>query len=176
MIDEPVNWSYSLYTTENPMIAGQSNHRFVHTQATSRGGTSGVYLFSAETLQIDTTSRSFYPAANWLRADDKGVFEKYPNHWHFTTISGKAQVCRFATVINTHTLKYPAKDPEILPDRRIKVGGRLINANLESNGTPLSFIRSTQEKASITHKGEATVVNGNGYETVMRGTMSGLEI
>ena len=110
-------------------------------------------------MQTDTTSRFFYPAVNWLRADDKGVFKKYPNHWHFTATSEKAQVYRFATVINTHALKYPAKDPEILSD-----------------GAPSFFIRSTQEKVNITYKGEATVINEDGYETVMRDTVPELEI
>ena len=174
--DEPVNWSYLLHTTENPMTVDKSNHRFVHIQATNRGGASDAYLFSTGTLQTDTTSRFFYPAVNWLRADDKGVFKKYPNHWHFTATSEKAQVYRFATVINTHALKYPAKDPEILSDGRIKVGGWLISVNLKSDGAPSFFIRSTQEKVNITYKGEATVINEDGYETVMRDTVPELEI
>ena len=174
--DEPVNWSYLLHTTENHMTVDKSNHRFVHIQATNRGGASDAYLFSTGTLQTDTTSRFFYPAVNWLRADDKGVFKKYPNHWHFTATSEKAQVYRFATVINTHALKYPAKDPEILSDGRIKVGGWLISVNLKSDGAPSFFIRSTQEKVNITYKGEATVINEDGYETVMRDTVPELEI
>ena len=44
--DEPVNWSFLLHTTENPMTVDQSNHRFVHIQATNRGGASDAYLFS----------------------------------------------------------------------------------------------------------------------------------
>ena len=158
------------------MTVNKSNNRFVHIQATNRGGASDAYLFSTGTLQTDTTSRFFYPAVNWLRADDKGVFKKYPNHWHFTATSEKAQVYRFATVINTHALKYPAKDPEILSDGRIKVGGWLISVNLKSDGAPSFFIRSTQEKVNITYKGEATVINEDGYETVMRDTVPELEI
>ena len=88
----------------------------------------------------------------------------------------RAQVYRFATVINTHALKYPAKDPEILSDGRIKVGGWLISVNLKSDGAPSFFIRSTQEKVNITYKGEATVINEDGYETVMRDTVPELEI
>lgn len=174
--DEPVNWNYLLHTTANPMTVNKSNNRFVHIQATNRGGASDAYLFSTGTLQTDTTSRFFYPAVNWLRADDKGVFKKYPNHWHFTATSEKAQVYRFATIINTHALKYPAKDPEILSDGRIKVGGWLISVNLKSDGAPSFFIRSTQEKVNITYKGEATVINEDGYETVMRDTVPELEI
>ena len=106
----------------------------------------------------------------------QGKAVKYPNHWHFTATSEKAQVYRFATIINTHALKYPAKDPEILSDGRIKVGGWLISVNLKSDGAPSFFIRSTQEKVNITYKGEATVINEDGYETVMRDTVPELEI
>ena len=174
--DEPVNWNYLLHTTANPMTVNKSDNRFVHIQATNRGGASDAYLFSSGTLQTDTTSSFFYPAENWLRADDKGNFKKYPNHWHFTATSEKAQVYRFATIINTHALKYPAKDPEILSDGRIKVGGWLISVNLKPNGAPSFFIRSTKENVNITYKGEATIVNEDGYETVMRDTLPELEI
>lgn len=55
--DEPVNWNYLLHTTANPMTVNKSNNRFVHIQATNRGGASDAYLFSTGTLQTDTTSR-----------------------------------------------------------------------------------------------------------------------
>ena len=174
--DEPVNWNYLLHTTANPMTVNKSDNRFVHIQATNRGGASDAYLFSSGALQTDTTSRFFYPAENWLRADDKGNFKKYPNHWHFTATSEKSQVYRFATIINTHALKYPAKDPEILSDGRIKVGGWLISVNLKPNGAPSFFIRSTKENVNITYKGEATIVSEDGYETVMRDELPELEI
>lgn len=83
---------------------------------------------------------------------------------------------RFATIINTHALKYPAKDPEILSDGRIKVGGWLISVNLKPNGAPSFFIRSTKENVNITYKGEATIVSEDGYETVMRDELPELEI
>ena len=35
---------------------------------------------------------------NWLRADSKGNFAPYANHWHFTATSSKQKVYRFATV------------------------------------------------------------------------------
>lgn len=78
----------------------------------------------------------FVPAHNWLRADDKGNFKKYPNHYHFTAKSEKSKVYRFGTIINTHAVKYPAKAPEILEDGRIKAGGWLISVNLKAEGAP----------------------------------------
>ena len=173
---EPVTWSYLLHTTANPMSVNKANNKFVHIQATNRGGASDAYLFSTGTLQTDTTSQFFYPAVNWLRADDKGNFAKYPNHWHFTATSEKSKVYRFATIINTHALKYPSKDPEILSDGRIKAGGWLISVNLKAEGGPSFFIRSTKEDVNITYKGQATIISENGYETTMNDVLPELEI
>lgn len=173
---EPVTWSYLLHTTANPMSIDKSNKQFVHIQATNRGGASDAYLFSTGTLQTDTTSRFFHPAENWLRADDKGNFKKYPNHWHFTATSQKSKVYRFATVINTHAQKYPSKAPEILSDGRIKAGGWLISVNLKAEGGPSFFLRSTKEDVNIIYKGQATVINENGYETIMVDVLPELEI
>lgn len=174
---EPADYTFMLHTTAQPMTVDTSNPRFVHVQGLSgRGGASDAYIFSTGTLQTDTTSQFFVPPVNWLRADDKGKFKKYPNHWHFTAKSEKAKVYRFATIINTHALKYPAKDPEILSDGRIKAGGWLISVNVSANGAPSFFIRSTKDDVSITYKGEETVVNENGYVTTMRDVVPDLEI
>lgn len=173
--EEPVTWSYLLHTTANPMKISKAG-KFVHIQATNKGGASDAYLFASGELQTDTTSQFFVPAVNWLRADDKGNFKPYPNHWHFTATSGKSKVYRFATIINTHALKYPSKNPEILSDGRIKAGGWLISVNLDTNGTPSFFIRSTKDKVSISYKGQETIVNENGYETTMTDVVPDLEI
>lgn len=115
---------------------------------------------------------------NWLRADDKGVFKPYANHWHFTATSEKAQVYRFATIINTHALKHPAKAPEILSDGRIKAGGWLIKMNISAEGAPMFFIRNTKKEdpVSISYKGEATLINENDYETTLTDVVPDLEI
>ena len=174
---KPADYTFMLHTTAQPMTVDTSNPRFVHVQGLSgRGGASDAYIFSTGTLQTDTTSQFFVPPVNWLRADDKGKFKKYPNHWHFTAKSEKAKVYRFATIINTHALKYPAKDPEILSDGRIKAGGWLISVNVSASGAPSFFIRSTKDDVSITYKGEETVVNENGYVTTMRDVVPDLEI
>ena len=167
-----------LHTVAEPMTVDQNNGKYVHVQGLSgRGGASDAYIFSSGALQTDTTSRFFVPAHNWLRADDKGNFKKYPNHWHFMAKSEKSKVYRFATIINTHALKHPAKAPEILSDGRIKAGGWLISVNVKTEGNAQFFIRSTKESVSISYKaGQETVVNENGYETRMSDVLPELEI
>lgn len=175
---EPADYTFMLHTVAEPMTVDKSNSKFVHVQGLSgRGGASDAYIFSSGALQTDTTSRFFVPAHNWLRADDKGNFAKYPNHWHFTAKSEKSKVYRFATIINTHALKYPAKVPEILSDGRIKAGGWLISVNVKAEGNAQFFIRSTKESVSISYKsGQETIVNENGYETRMSDVLPELEI
>ena len=174
---EPADYTFMLHTVAQPMMVDTSNPRFVHVQGISgRGGASDAYIFSTGALQTDTTSQFFVPAVNWLRRDANGKLKTYPNHWHFTAKSEKAKVYRFATIINTHALKYPAKDPEILSDGRIKAGGWLISVNISANGAPSFFIRSTKDDVSITYKGQETIVNENGFVTTMRDVVPDLEI
>ena len=174
--DKPVEWSYLLHCISAPMKVDKKD-RWVHIQAVSdRGGASDAYLFSTGALKTDTTSQFFVPANNWLRADDKGRFEKYSNDWHFTATSEKAQVYRFATIINTHALKYPSKDPEILSDGRIKASGWLISVNLSGEGGPSFFLRSTKDDVNITYKGQETIISENGYVTTLRDVLPELEI
>ena len=114
--EEPVTWSYLLHTVTNPMNVGREKD-FVHVQATSKNGVSDAYLLGSDELKTDTTSQFFTPAVNWLRADDKGNFKKYPNHWHFTATSGKHKVYRFVTIINTHVNKTTPDKPFAVPQR-----------------------------------------------------------
>lgn len=174
---EPADYTFMLHTTAQPMSVDKADQRYVHVQGLSgRGGASDAYIFSTGALQTDTTSKFFVPAVNWLRADDKGNFKPYPNHWHFTAKSEKSKVYRFATIINTRAAKYPAKAPEILSDGRIKAGGWLISVNLKADGAPSFFIRSTKDKVSITYKGQETVIEEEGNNTSLRDTLPDLEI
>lgn len=175
--DEPVTWDYLLHTVINPMNVTKKD-QFVHIQATNKNGASDAYLFSSGTLKTDTTSQFFVPAVNWLRADAKGQFAAYPNHWHFKATSEKQKVYRFATIINTHSLVRPVPDPEIIPDGRIKVGSWIIKVNVSAEGTPSFFIRSTRkgEDVNITYKGGATIVREDGYETTLVDKRPELEI
>lgn len=173
---EPITWSYLLHTVAKPMTVDETDKHYIHIQATNGGGASDAYLFSTGPLQTETTDKFFVPAENWLRADDKGNFKKYDNHWHFTATSEKSKVYRFATIINTHAVKHPAKAPEILPDGRIKAGGWMIKVNLEAEGAPSFFIRSMKEDVNINYKGEETIVNESGHETTMVDALPELEI
>lgn len=175
--DEPVTWDYLLHTVINPMSVTKKDE-FVHIQATNKNGASDAYLFSSGVLKTDTTSQFFEPAVNWLRADAKGKFAPYPNHWHFKASSEKKQTYRFATIINTHLLARPAADPVILPDGRIKVGSWIIKVNVSVEGAPSFFIRSTRkgEDVNITYKGGATIVREDGYETTLVDKFPELEI
>lgn len=113
-----------------------------------------------------------------MRADAKGQFAAYPNHWHFTATSEKQKTYRFTTIINTHLLSRPVADPEILPDGRIKVGSWIIKVNVSAEGAPSFFIRSTRkgEDVNITYKGGATIVREDGYETTLVDKRPELEI
>lgn len=176
---EPADYTFMLHTVTCPMaVEKNAAGAFVHVQGLSgRGAASDAYIFSSGTLQTDTTSQFFVPASNWLRADEKGNFRQYPNHWHFTAKSGKSRIYRFATIVNTHSLKHPAKDPEILSDGRIKVAGWIISVNVSDKGNAQFFIRSTKENVSIRYKvGEETVINECGKETRLADVLPELEI
>lgn len=176
--DEPVTWSYLLHTVAEPMKVNKEKD-YVHIQATNKDGVSDAYLFSSSTVKTETTDQFFFPAINWLRADDKGNFPPFDNHWHFTAHTEKAQKYRFATIINTHAKKNVTITPQILDDGRIKVGGWLIKVNISSKGEPMFYIRDTkkEENASITYKSnEATVVHEDGKRTILTDQIPELEI
>lgn len=172
--DTAVTWSYLLHTVENKMEVAEAG-KYLHVKATNRRGASDAYLFAPDKLKTDQTDQFFYPAVNWLRADDKGNFPPYPNHWHFTATSPHKQVYRFATIINTHALETKAATPEVLPDGRIKAGDWIIKVNISAEGAPFFFIRSMKEDVSIQYKG-ATVVRENGHETTLNDKLPELEI
>lgn len=89
---------------------------YVHVQATSKDGVSDAYLFSAGTVKTDTTDQFFVPAVNWLRADEKGRFKPYPNHWHFTATSDK-QRCIVSQRLCIRMPKTRMRKPDRLPPK-----------------------------------------------------------
>lgn len=180
---EPVAWSYLLHTVTHPINVNKSEKGPIHIQATSKNGISDAYLYSAGELKTDTTSQFFSPAVNWLRADAKGNFEPYPNHWHFTATSSKQKVYRFATIIYTHAKATdPAKlqpAPQMQKDGSIKVGSWKIKANISSNGKPSFEVRCTRQDydASVSYKeGGPTMVREDGNETLLIDKVPELEI
>ena len=156
---------------------------YVHIQATSKDGVSDAYLFSAGTLKTDTTDRFFVPAVNWLRADEKGNFKPYPNHWHFTATSEKQKVYRFATIVYTHAKADNTESaqtaPRKLKDGSIQVGDWNIRANISTAGKPSFEVRNTRKgyNASVSYKDYgATVIHDNGKKTTLKDEIPELEI
>lgn len=174
--DSVIPWHYTLHAVANPLQLDEADSRWVHVTATNKGASSDAYIFSTGPLQCSTTDKFRVEPVNWLHADESGNFAKYPNHYHFTGISEGSKVYRFATVVYTHPNKRPAVAPEILEDGRIKVPGWLISVNLKADGAPSFFIRSTKEKVNITYKGDATIVNEDGYVTTLEDVVPELEI
>ena len=179
---EPVTWSYLLHTVTNPMSVDKAKE-YVHIQATSKDGVSDAYLFSAGTLKTDTTDRFFVPAVNWLRADEKGNFKPYPNHWHFTATSEKQKVYRFATIVYTHAKADNTESaqtaPRKLKDGSIQVGDWNIRANISTAGKPSFEVRNTRKgyNASVSYKDYgATVIHDNGKKTTLKDEIPELEI
>ena len=179
---EPVTWSYLLHTVTNPMSVDKAKE-YVHIQATSKDGVSDAYLFSAGTLKTDTTDRFFVPAVNWLRADEKGNFKPYPNHWHFTATSEKQKVYRFATIVYTHAKADNTESaqtaPRKLKDGSIQVGDWNIRANISTAGKPSFEVKNTRKgyNASVSYKDYgATVIHDNGKKTTLKDEIPELEI
>ena len=179
---EPVTWSYLLHTVTNPMNVDKTKE-YVHVQATSKDGVSDAYLFSAGTVKTDTTDQFFVPAVNWLRADEKGRFKPYPNHWHFTATSDKQKVYRFATIVYTHAKDKNAEAGQVAPKRlkdgSIQIGDWNIKANISTGGKPSFKVRNTRKgcDASVSYKDYgATVVRDNGKTTELKDEVPELEI
>lgn len=180
--EEPVTWSYLLHTVTNQMSVDKTKE-YVHIQATSKDGISDAYLFSAETLSTDTTSRFFVPAVNWLRADDKGYFKPYPNHWHFTATSDKQKTYRFATIVYTHAKGYDTETaqaaPQKLKDGSIQVGDWNIKANISTSGKPSFEVRNTRKgyDASVSYKNYGvTVIRDSNKKMELKDKVPELEI
>lgn len=174
--DSIIPWHYTLHAVANPIALDESNPKWVHVTATNKGAASDAYIFSTGKLSCSTTDKFRVEPVNWLHADDKGEFKKYPNHYHFTAISEGSKIYRFATIVNTHPTKRPSPDPEILEDGRIKAGGWLISVNLKAEGAPSFFVRSTKDDVNISYKGDATIVTENGYVTTLEDVVPQLEI
>lgn len=129
------------------------------------------------------TDRFFVPAVNWLRADEKGNFKPYPNHWHFTATSEKQKVYRFATIVYTHAKADNTESaqtaPQKLKDGSIQVGDWNIRANISTAGKPSFEVKNTRKgyNASVSYKDYgATVIHDNGKKTTLKDEIPELEI
>lgn len=172
--DTAVSWDYLLHTASVPMTINQTE-AWTQIKATNKQGVSDAYLFAPEKLQIKQTDKFFYPAVNWLRANDKGEFEQLDNHWHFTASSSKQKVYRFATIISTHSKEATGSVPEILPDGRIQVGQWIIKANVTTAGIPSFDIQNAKENIRITYN-DSTKISEDGNEKTLVDILPELEI
>ena len=100
----------------------------------------------------------FYTPENWLYADKKGKFKEYQNNFHFYTTSEPLKTYRLITLINTHSPKYPSKEPNFKPNENIKFGKWIIKINLSNKESPSFSIKHSKEEISIKYEGEETTL------------------
>lgn len=172
--DTPVTWSYLLHTVENP-LGVEDQKDVVYVKATNANGASDAYLYSLDGLTVETTDQFFYPAVNWLRADDKGNFAPYKNHWHFTATTPKKAVHRFATVISTHNQKEPGVKPELVGKNEIKAGDWIITMNISSEGKPTFRVENKKENISLVYD-DSTTIREKGTVVELKDEVPELEI
>lgn len=172
--DTAVNWNYLLHTVENPMTVNEEKD-FVHIQATNANGASDAYLFSTDKLEVEESDKFFYPAINWLRADDKGHFAPYKNHWHFTATTPKRIVYRFATVISTHDKKNQGVKPNRVSVDTIEVGNWIIKVNLASGGRAIFTVENKKENIFLMYD-DATTIKEQGNTVILNDQLPELEI
>lgn len=172
--DTAVTWSYLLHTVENPMDVKEEKD-YVRISATNGTGQSDAYLFAADKLNTGETDQFFYPAVNWLRADDKGNFPPYKTHWHFTATSPNKKVYRFATVISTHHKDKAGIIPECLTDGTIKAGDWTIKANISTKGKASFTVENTKEDISLKYD-DATIIKTANAKMTLTDQVPELEI
>lgn len=171
---EPVVWNYLLHTVEDSMQV-HSDGKVIHVKATNQQGASDAYIFAPEKLDVQQTDQFFVPAVNWLRADDKGHFAPYPNHWHFTATSSKQSVYRYATVIRTHHKKEVVSAPHWIDENTIEVDDWVIRVNINGTGVPSFSVRNKKGDVSLEYN-DVTTVTENGKTTVLKDQLPDLEI
>ncbi|NGM62849.1 DUF4962 domain-containing protein [Sphingobacterium sp. SGG-5] len=172
--DRPVEWDYLLHTVVDSMqITQQKNNTLV--RATNTNGISDAYIFAPEKLKVTQTDQFFHPAVNWLRADDKGHFAPYPNHWHVTASSSKQTTYRYATIIRTHNKKEEPAQPKWIGDHTIQVDDWIIKVNVTTAGKPSFSITNSKNNVSVLYE-DSTKIIENGKETVLKDQLPDLEI
>ena len=172
--DTAVTWSYLLHTIEHPMII-KNDKGMTHITATNAGGVSDAYLFANDKLETKQTDQFFYPAVNWLRADDKGYFAPYKNHWHFTATSPYSPVYRFATVVSTHGQGSAGVVPEKISKDTLKAGGWIIKMNISPKGKATFTIENKAENIVLEYDG-STKITEEGRTVILKDQVPELEI
>lgn len=172
--DIAVTWDYLLHTVENPMVVSQLKDA-IHVKASNAEGISEAYLFSNSKLETKETDQFFYPAVNWLRADNEGHFAPYRNHWHFTASTPQKAVNRFATIISTHHKDQSGIVPQLRSHNLIEAGDWVIRVNLSDNGKATFTVENTKEQIRLVYDG-VTVIQEKEKRIVLTDEIPELEI
>lgn len=134
-----------------------------------------LIFFANDKLETNQTDQFFYPAVNWLRADDKGYFAPYKNHWHFTATSPYSPVYRFATVVSTHGQESAGVIPEKIAENTLKVGEWTIKVNLSLKGKATFIIENKTENIILEYDG-TTKITEEGQTVTLKDQVPELEI
>ena len=153
-------------------ISTQDNHLVI--TGKNDTGVSNAHLFSSDQLTTDQTNEFFYPAVNWKRADSKGNFNPFDNHWHFTAKSGNHSTYRFVTIIDTHSKKSASVTVKSV-NGSIICGDWTIDANISTTGKAQFKIENKIENISISYDGVTRIIEGND-ETILEDKLPDLEI
>lgn len=177
--DSAITWTYLLHSVLKP-LSMDSEKDFVHIEATNDFGASDAYLFAPTKLTTDVTDQFFYPAVNWLKADDKGVFKPNANHWHFSAKSPGSRRYHFATIIDTHALKDKARVPVTINKdkngRTISAGTWKVSFRLSPEGKGMFHLIDTATGAEILYQGEETIIKENEKTVRLTDQLPKLEI
>lgn len=172
--DTAVTWSYLLHTEKAPMKVTQERNR-TSVSAVNNKGISTAYIFTPDMLSVNQTDSFFYPAVNWLRADAKGNFPPYENHWHFMATTSDQKVYRFATFISTHGKEEPEVVPQRLADGSFRFGSWTIHINLSVEGKPFFSVKDENGDVSVVYD-DSTLVKEGDKESKLVDTLPELEI
>lgn len=172
--DTAVTWSYLLHTLKNKMNVMKTPDYLLVT-GTNDTGIANAYLFAGDTLVTTQTDKFFYPAINWLRADDKGYFKPYENHWHFTATSPEHATFRFLTIIDTHDKKNFGHKIEVLSTGKIKTGNWVIDANISLVGKAAFTIENKKENIRIEYDDTTRIIK-NKTDIILKDKLPKLEI
>ncbi len=181
---EPVNWSFLLHTTEEPMEIDNSKDYVTVTGSNKSGGKSVAHIFCSEKVKTSMTAQFFSEPENWKNVTDKsGKTVIYPNHWHFTAETPKNEKARFLTVIDTHGKERNDYHIEIVGES-LKVADWLIRCNVTKTGGSFISVEHSKTKESLVydeHKNNGAtviteIVNGKKNKTNLCDVIPDLEI
>lgn len=149
---EAVTWSYLLHTTTQPMEISRVDEQAMTIIGKNKvGGTSVAHLYSSAPITDSITTEFFCPPTNWKNVTDgKGKALKYPNHWHFSAITPKAEKARFMTIIDTHGNERAAM-PVTRKGNTWQVGDWTIKCNLTPKGAAKFEVSNSKEKTAVSY-------------------------